>query len=129
MGWTDWASKVEGVVLGGWGEDILLGILLEVLEQFTPQEAAKTIDENRPIINIPDKDWAKYRKASHFLDIKHILVDKYIVDKLRKDRPDLVSVILNHSQGLSWLNGQIDEVKRHLNMMPAIPTKSTWVKI
>lgn len=124
MGWIDWATKVENVVLGGWGEDILLGVLLEVLEQFTPQDTCKAIDDGRSIVNISDKDWNKYRKVARHLNMKHLLVDKYIMDKLRKERPDLVSIILNHPQGLSWLNSQIDEIKRHLNL---IPTKSTWI--
>lgn len=116
-----WAERIEGVILSGFGEDILLGMLLEALEDITPQQAYEHIRDNRPLVAVADKEWGRLRRAAKHLDLDKILQPGYILDTLKGNRPDIVSIIINHPHGMAWLEAQVREARAHLQ-------DERWVK-
>ena len=101
------------VLAGGFGDRVLLGIAVGLLEQSSPKGCYEWIRDNRSLLeDVPDEDWDSYREIAKNVDID-ITADS-IMSQLKKHRLDLLGVILNHPEGKNWLDRQVAEIKKKL---------------
>lgn len=108
------ADAIEAVVLTGWGGDLLVGTLIGFLDGSTPHDAYIYIKENRSLVS----DGDEWRRCRDLVRSRPHLLDQLTTDRvmrgMSKYRPDIASVIINHPDGLSWVERQVVEVKRRL---------------
>lgn len=106
-------EDIGGVLACGWGDKILLGIAVGLLEESTPKGCYEWIRDNRSLFeDIPDEDWASYREIAKNVNVD--ITSDSIISQLRKHRLDLLGVILNHPLGIDWLDRQVAEIKKRL---------------
>lgn len=113
---SGWKLEDVGKVLAsGFGDRVLVGMAVGLLENSTPEGCYEWIRDNRSLIEgIPDEDWARYREIAKNIEVN--LTRDNIISELRKHRLDLLGVILNHPSGIDWLDRQITEVKNKLGL-------------
>lgn len=101
------------VLASGFGDRVLVGMAVGLLENSTPEGCYEWIRDNRSLIeDVPDEDWASYREIAKNINVD--LTRDDFISSLRKHRLDLLGVILNHPSGLDWLDRQIAEIKKKL---------------
>jgi len=106
-------EDVGKILAGGFGDRVLTGMAVSLLEESTPEGCYEWIRDNHSLIEgVPDEDWAKYREIAG--SIKVDLTRDNIISQLRKHRLDLLGVILNHPSGIDWLDQQVAEIKKRL---------------
>lgn len=106
-------EDIGGVLADGWGDKILVGIAVGLLEESTPEGCYEWIRDNRSLVgDVSDEDWASYREMAQNVNVE-ITADG-IMSQLKKHRLDLLGVILNHPEGKNWLDRQVAEIKRRL---------------
>ena len=109
-----WAKRLEGVVLGGFGNEMLEGFVLGLLEDSTPIQTYEYIRDDTPLLDLPESEWEDARRLAAHVDVEGLLSRDRVLETLRKERSDLVSVILNHPKGLEWLDRQLASVLERL---------------
>lgn len=107
-------EKVGKVLTSGWGDRVAIGILIGALDKTTPHRCYEHIKDDISVLSwVPDDKWGKYSSAARRINFDSIDIDR-VVSELRKYRPDLLGVIINHPDGLKWLQAQIDTMKEKL---------------
>lgn len=122
---TKWADRIKGMVLNGWGDDILYGFLIESLEKVTPQQVYESIRDNVPLldtIGVSSKDRRALRDAARHLPAS-VLSAEGIIKELHEDRPDLVSIVINHPKGVEWLERQVQDIRKQNDSWQKVDTK------
>jgi hypothetical protein len=100
--------------------EIIRGYLLERLKQIKPEDLYKAITENIHTWNVAEEKDFKFaaKLAKRFPQIKKYqkyLNAKLVLEWLRRDRPDLASLILNmNPDGMKWLEEDIKLIKKNL---------------
>lgn len=109
-------EKFGGILVGAFGNEAMVGLLMGLLEDVTPLRCYEFIRDNKPLYpNVSDDDWEKYSAMVKDANLDDISVDR-IRAELRKHRPDLLSVIINHPGGLVWFDGQVKIIKSKLGL-------------
>ena len=105
------ARRAERILLGGWGQELALGALTSLLDDISPQEAYRYIEDGRDMV---PEDLSQYKRLAARVDILKILQVKKVLDTISSQRPDLASIILNHPGGMAWLERQVRLARERL---------------
>jgi len=109
-------EAIGKILAGGFGNRVAVGIFMGLWDKVTPQRLYQYLkDDLKPGYWIAEKDWQRYRRLAKQANIGDITSDD-IVEELRKHHPDLLGVILNHPEGMKWLDNQITEIKKKLGL-------------
>ena len=109
-------ESIGKILVAGFGDRVLIGVLMGFLDSIMPSRLYEYIrDELKLGYWVPESDWDKYKKLAKQANIAD-LDTEMVISELRKWRPDLLSVIINHPQGLSWLDTQVIEMKKRLEL-------------
>ncbi len=114
----------KDIILGGWGEDILMGALIDEISMYTTKDIYEQIKSKAIISNIPESAIGDFRKAAKNFNLDTLLATENILSRVGRHRPDLVSIVINHPDGISWLETNIQNVKSQLNGHKA---ESKWI--
>jgi len=107
-------EKVGQILVGGFGDRIAVGVIFGLIEELTPMQCYNYINENTDLVaKVNDDNWVEARKATKSIDLDGITVQR-IIDELRKNRLDLLGVILNTPGGVEWVIAQLDKTKAKL---------------
>lgn len=108
-------ESIGRVVLGGWGDKVVIGFLLGILDKITPEQIISYIQNDKFLFHwAAEKQWAAFRSRTKQVNFDEITRVR-VLDELRKRRLDLVGAIINHPKGPKWLDNQIAEVKKKLS--------------
>ncbi len=110
---TDWAEKLGGVLIGGFGPEVAKGLISKYLERIPISECHVYIRDNHNLLGqISEKQWAMVRKAASAsrIDISYAEV----VSQLSNNRPDILATISCTDGGVDWLRRQVEEAKKRL---------------
>lgn len=109
-------EKLGRTLALGFGDRVLVGILLGLLDNVSPMRLYEYLRDDLKLgYWISEKDWRKYKRLAKQANIGNITRED-VINELREYRPDLLGVLLNHPQGLTWLDSQIAEMKRKLEL-------------
>jgi len=112
-------ARVGKILAAGFGDKVALGIFLGFLEDVDVATAYSYIKEGKSRIDeIPNEDWESFREHAQGLNLKMANAPnaEQILDSLKKDYPDLASIILNTPQGIEWLDSEIEKAKEKLGV-------------
>lgn len=119
-GITKRLGAIGRVLTGAFGDRIVIGIIMGFWNGITPERAYEYIrDDIKLGYWITEENWQKYRRMAKQAKVQaHIgeITRDRIVIELRKHRPDLLGVIINHPEGLNWLDKQLVEMKEKLGL-------------
>jgi len=100
----------------GFGDKVLTGLIVGILENVTPDRCCEYIDSNMELGHwMSDNDWERFRRMAKGANVEDITSED-IINDLRKQRSDILGVIVNHPEGKEWLKAQLDMMKRKLNL-------------
>lgn len=109
-------AKFGGILAAGFGDGIVVGFLMGLLDDTTPDDCYDFISQDKPLFpEVSDEDWQKYGKLAKKVNLDHVDTAR-IIDEFRKYRPDLLSVICNTPNGYNWLDEQVLVLKARLNL-------------
>lgn len=106
------------VLVSGFGDRVLIGVLMSILDDVTPYRCYEYIRDDMELFNwVNEDEGQRYKKMVRQAMAKPGGITKErIIDELRKHRPDLLGVIINHPGGDEWLGRQIDIMKEKLGL-------------
>ena len=108
-------ESIGKVVLGGFGDRIVVGALLGILDKITPEEIYAYIEQDKFLFHwATERQWAAFRKTAKRVNLDEITRERVIAE-LEKRRLDLLGTIINRPNGLKWLDAQITELKKRLS--------------
>lgn len=109
-------QQIKGIVIGGWGNDIVSGMIGNMLNGVTPDTLYAAIKTGGAVLsNINDDSWNNYNNILGSFNIANILNTEFILAILSKNRSDLVCIIINTPGGIDWLNKQLVDIKSRLS--------------
>lgn len=97
-------EKVGKVLKSGFGDRVVTGIILGLLEKVTPGALYLAIKNDSHL-----KGWDNVKKLAK--DIDRPVTPEYILEKLTERRADLASIIINAPGGRDWLKKQVADFK------------------
>ena len=107
-------ESVGRVISIGFGDRVLTGVLVGMLEMATPSGCYQWIMENHSLVErVSDSDWARYAGLAKGTQI--VLSRERVISELKKNRPDLLGIILNTPGGLDWLDSQLAVITKKLS--------------
>jgi len=112
-------QAIGKIIAMGYGNRVLAGLLVGFLNGITPGRAYEYIRDDLNLgYWVPEKDWERFRRMAGATNIGDITSED-IINQLRKSRPDILGVIINHPQGRRWLDKQVVELKKKLGIQLA----------
>ena len=109
-------ESLGNILSAGFGNKVLVGIMVGFLEGVTPERACEYIRDDLELgYWLSEERWQKYRKLAKGAKIQNVSTEDIIVE-LRKRRPDLLGVILNDLKGRQWFDSQIANMKEKLDL-------------
>jgi hypothetical protein len=107
---------LSSTLIGAFGDKVIIGVLVRLLDDITPGIAYKAVSNNTPLfINVSNQDWDRWKIKAQKFRIKDFSVDR-VVSEITKYRPDLIGIIINTNGGIEWLNDQIVFAKDKLGI-------------
>lgn len=107
-------QKVGRVVTGGFGDQVLIGVILGLIEGVSPGQLYAFIVNKADLMSrVSDFNWQRVRTVSSSMKLDEINLLR-IQNELREDRPDLLSVIINTPGGNEWVEDQLEKAKAKL---------------
>lgn len=107
-------EKVGQILVGGFGDRVAVGVIFGLIEDLTPMQCYNYINENTDLVaKVSEDDWTEARRVTKSISLDEITVQR-IIDELRRNRLDLLGVILNTPGGVEWVIAQLDNVKAKL---------------
>lgn len=104
------------IISMGFGDKVLTGIIVGILESVTPDRCCEYIDNNMELGSwVSDNEWERFRRMAKGANVRDI-TSKDIINDLRKHRVDILGVIVNHPKGQEWLDNQIIAMKKKLGI-------------
>jgi len=108
-------ESIGRVLLGGWGDKMVVGFLREIFDRITPGQIISYIQEDKSLFYwAKEKHWAAFRRRVKEVNFNEITRER-VLDELGKRRLDLAGAIINQPKGPKWLDNQIAEVKKRLS--------------
>ena len=100
----------------GFGDKVLVGVITGLLKGVTPERCYQYIKDNIQLgYWVSDGEWERFRRMARSANIGDITT-KDIIKDLRKHRPDVLGIILNHPDGEKWLDNQLIDLKKKLGI-------------
>lgn len=110
-------ERVGKVFAGGFGDRVLIGVIVGFLEGVTPARAYEYIRDDLKLgYWLSDSAWQKYKRMAKGANIRDITSED-IIRELGKHHLEILGVIINHPEGRSWLDKQIVELKKKLEII------------
>jgi hypothetical protein len=107
-------EKVGRVIVGGAGDQVIVGIILGLIEDVTPGTLYSCIKENIDFSErISELNWSRAKRITGQMNLDDITTER-IEAELRANRLDLLSIIINTHGGEAWLNNQLEKMKSKL---------------
>lgn len=118
MGLGDNLEQVGRILESGFGDRVVLGFILRFLDIKNPQQAYHAITDNRqPLDGVSEKAWQYFRKLAKTAP-PDVISTKMLMEYLKSRRMDLLMVLVNHPDGLKWINSQMTIVRQRLELEP-----------
>lgn len=109
-------NNVSGVLVGAFGDKVVIGILIRLLDDVTPGMAYRSVISNLPLFNtVNESDWQRWAKYPQKFHIREITRDR-VYKEMNKYRPDIVGIIINTPGGIDWMDRQINFAKQKLGI-------------
>ena len=111
-------ETIPSILAIGFGRKALVGMLMGFLKPISPYRCYEYITSDMELLHFADDDeLQKYRglisKAQ--LNVNEITLDE-ITTSMRKNLPELLSIIINTPGGRAWLDKQITLMKAKLSL-------------
>jgi hypothetical protein len=108
-----WAEKLGTVLSGGFGPEVVQGLIAGYFEKISTEKYRQYIQEKSNLTErITEKQWETLRKAARACKIN--LSYEEIVRQIKANRPDVLGIIITTDGGVVWLRRQVEEVKKKL---------------
>jgi len=108
-------ESIGRVLLGGWGDKVVIGFLMGILDKITPEQIISYIQKDKYLFSwATERQWAAFRRRVKEVNFDEITRER-VLDELGKRRLDLAGAIINQPKGPKWLDNQIAEVKKRLS--------------
>lgn len=108
-------GKIGEVLSLGFGDSVAVGVIFGMIEGSQPVELYEAIINRKDLTaTITEESWNDIRKMSSRINLDEINTQR-ILNELRKNRLDLLSVIINTPGGLQWVDSQLATVKKKLS--------------
>lgn len=107
-----------GALTRGFGPKMAIGMFISYLDGVTPEQLYEYMRDNRSRIDevfseMSDDEVERFKALAHeYLDGPPSFDDVW--KSLRKHRPDLAGLLLNHPGGVEWLEGELNKVIERL---------------
>ncbi|MBA7693429.1 hypothetical protein ES703_102011 [subsurface metagenome] len=109
-------GSIGKVLSSGFGDRVLTGIFIGLLDGVTPAIAYEYIKDDLELGHwIKEDDWQKFRRMAKNANVGNITSGD-IIEELRKSKLDILSVIINTPNGRSWLDNQVTKIKEKLEL-------------
>lgn len=107
-------DSIGKILAVGFGDKVLIGILLGILQDVTPYRCYEYIKNNMELFHwASESDLNQYRAIARHTKVGDITTER-VIEELRKYRADLLGVILNTPGGKDWIDGQILNLRSKL---------------
>lgn len=113
MNKVDWADKIGGILVGGFGPEVVNGLISKYLERIDLNQCqAYILNDHNLLGDVTDTQWEKLRKIAKAskLEISY----SEVIKQVNKNRPDILAVLSCTDGGVPWLQRQVAEAKKHL---------------
>ena len=112
----DWDKQLEtfgGIFMYGFGDKVINGFIPAYLNKISLDDCYDYVENNKDLLaKVPEKYWPKLRNIARSGKINITVED--ICANLEKNRPDLLSIIINHPKGRKWLADQVASCRQKL---------------
>jgi len=109
----DWAEKLSKVLMGGFGPEVVQGLIASYFERMSTEKCQQYICENKNLTgNVSDKQWKLLREAARTIQID--LSYGAVVKEIKTNRPDILGIITTTEGGVAWLRRQVEEARKKL---------------
>ncbi|MBU0778168.1 hypothetical protein KKF82_07910 [Patescibacteria group bacterium] len=109
-------EAIGKIMAAGFGDKVLSGLIVGILRNVTPDRCCEYIDKDIELGHwASDNQWERFRRMAKGANVKDITSED-IINDLRKHKPDILGVIINHPRGREWLDTQLDAVKKKLEI-------------
>lgn len=107
-------ERVGRILAFGFGDRIAIGIIFGFIEGLPPAKLYECIINNTDLAgSVSNNNWITAKKYARYVGSDIITVDRFI-SELRKNRVDLMGVIVNTPGGMEWLDGQVKKTRQAL---------------
>ena len=104
------------IISMSFGDKVLTGLIVGILESVTPDRCCEYIDNNMELGHwVSDSEWERFRRMAKGANVKDVTSDD-IINDLRNHRLDILAIIVNRPKGQEWLQAQVDMMKRKLEL-------------
>lgn len=111
----DWRETVGNMAIYGFGDKFLPTLIPAYLDRINLDDCLDYVQNDKDLLaKVPEKYWAKLRTMAKIQKF-NITVEE-IVLHLQKNRPDVLSVIINHPNGRIWLAKQVESCRQKLGL-------------
>ena len=106
-------TRAGKILTLGFGDRVAVGILIGFLDGVSPDDLYSYLSQNRSRIDevfddMAEEELKQMRDYAHGLLSGPLPIDN-ILEGLRKQRIDLLSVIINYPSGRQWLQQELDK--------------------
>ena len=109
----DWANRVSNILLGGFGPEVVQGLIAGYFERISTEKCQQYIRENKNLTgNVSEKQWKLLREAARTTKID--LSYGAVIKEISSHRPDVLGIIATTDGGVAWLRRQVAEVEKQL---------------
>ncbi len=109
-------EKVSGVMVAAFGDRVLVGILIRLLDDVKPMQAYDYIINGRSLFeSVPKSDWIHWKELRDKFKIKEIPIER-VHKEILKRRPDIMGIIVNTPGGEDWFQAQVAFAKEKLSV-------------
>lgn len=108
-------ERVGKVAAAGWGDQVVIGILVGYLKKAKAERLTEYINENKRLLDTFSKRELKmFRRMAKTMNIDAITSEE-ILNTLREEAPALSTIFDFHPKGRAWLDSQIPDIKKTLS--------------
>lgn len=106
------------VVVAGWGDEVLLGVLAVYFKKIDPAKMSEYIDNDRHLKGMfTETQINRFRRVGRSIHVENITPDR-ILALLKKEAPSAYVTLHFHPKGMDWLNSEIEDIKKTLSSPP-----------
>lgn len=116
MGAGEVFEKVGGWLTAGFGDKVLIGFLMSLLDGVTPEEFYLSVKQNKDLLGgISPEDWDNIVNYASKMDLSEITTER-VIQEFKKHQPDLHQILTNHPGAIDWLDAQVIAIKAKLSL-------------